>query len=106
MKGVIPLIIELGEFSIVQALEQVSLKELELTGLKHWNKNLEGLALEREREINNWEAKCAELQGKNEKLVKQVTGKLPMQGDKHIMWDALISKDTKLRPYLDYILDK
>ena len=29
-----------------------------------------------------------------------------MQWDKHIIWDALISKGTKLRPYLDYILDK
>ena len=29
-----------------------------------------------------------------------------MQGAKHIIWDALISKATKLRPYLDYILDK
>ena len=35
-----PPITKPGEFSIVQALEQVSLKELELTGLKHQNKNL------------------------------------------------------------------
>ena len=29
-----------------------------------------------------------------------------MQGAKHIILDALISEATKLRPYLDYILDK
>ena len=49
-KGVIPPITELGEFSIVQALAQVSLKELELTRLKQKNKNLEVLAMERECE--------------------------------------------------------
>ena len=46
------------------------------------------------------------MQSKNEKLVKHVTGQLPMQGPKHIIWDALIPEATKLRPYLDYILDK
>ena len=60
-KGVISPITEPGEFSIVQALAHQSLKELEMIGLKHQNKNLEGLELERERERNNWEAKCAEL---------------------------------------------
>ena len=29
-----------------------------------------------------------------------------MQGDKHIILDALIQETTKLSPYLDYILDK
>ena len=29
-----------------------------------------------------------------------------MQGDKHIILDALIPEATKLSPYLDYILDK
>ena len=29
-----------------------------------------------------------------------------MQGDKHIILDALIPKATKLSPYLDYIFDK
>ena len=52
-KEVVPPITEPGEFSIVQALAQVILKDLELTGLKHQNKNPEGLALERERERKN-----------------------------------------------------
>ena len=38
--------------------------------------------------------------------MKQVTRKLPVQGDKHIIWDMIIAEATKLRPYLDYILDK
>ena len=52
-KGFVPPITEPGEFSIVQALSQVSPKELELIGLKHQNKNLEGLELEREHERKN-----------------------------------------------------
>ena len=39
-------------------------------------------------------------------MVQHVIGKSTVQGGKHIIWDALISKATKLRPYLDYILDK
>ena len=105
-KVVIPPITKPGELSIIQALVQVSMKELELRGLKHQNKNLEGLAVERECERKNCEAKCAKLYGKNDKLIKQVTRQLPMKGAKHIIWDALISKATKLRRYLDYILDK
>ena len=68
-KGIVPPITEPSAFSIVQALEKVSLKELELTGLKHQNKNLEGLAVERERERKDWEVKRVELQAKNEKLI-------------------------------------
>ena len=38
--------------------------------------------------------------------MKQVTGQSSVQGAKHIIWDSLISKENKLRPYLDYVLDK
>ena len=60
-KGVILHIIEPHEFSIVQSISQVSMKELELIGLKKYNKNLKELSLEREHERKNWEAKCVEL---------------------------------------------
>ena len=87
-------------------MSQVSMKELKLLGLKNQNKNLESLDLKREQERKAWEAKFQELQSKNNKLMKQVTGQSSVQGEKHIIWDALISEATKLRPYLDYILDK
>ena len=67
---------------------------------------MENLALKREQERKAWEAKCQELQYKNDKLMKQVTGKFPVQGSKTIIWDALISEETKLRHYMDYVLDK
>ena len=50
--------------------------------------------------------KCKYLLEKNDKLMKLVTGQIPVQGDKHIIWDMIIAKEEKLNPYLDYILDK
>ena len=84
-----------------------------LTGLKNQNKNLENLALQRERKrktweakSQGWEAKCQEIQNKNDKLINQVTGKLQVHGEKNIIWDAIIEEARKFRPYLDYVLDK
>ena len=50
--------------------------------------------------------KCKELVYKNNKLTKQVTGHFYLQGAKHLIWDVLIVEAAKLRPYLDFILDK
>ena len=36
----------------------------------------------------------------------QVTCKLQVQVEKHIIWDSIIEKEDKFRPYLGYILDK
>ena len=43
---------------------------------------------------------------KNDKLTKQLTGKLALQGARHLIWDMIIAEVVKLRPYLNYILDK
>ena len=53
-------------------MSQVSHKYLQLNGFKNQNENLENLALQREQERKTWEAKCEELQRKNDKLMKQV----------------------------------
>ena len=45
-----------------------SFKELEIDGLRNQNKNLESLALKRDQERKASEAKCKELQDKNDKL--------------------------------------
>ena len=63
-----------SEHGIVQAMSQVSLKELEITGLKNQNKNLEDIATKREQGRKTMENKCKELVDKNNKLTKQVTG--------------------------------
>ena len=54
-------------------MSQVILRDLEITGLKNQNKNLENLALKREEEGKTWENKCKDLSDKNEKPMKQVT---------------------------------
>ena len=65
-------------------MPQGSLKELDIVGLRNQNKNLENIALKREQERKAWEAKCKELQDKNDNLLRQVTGQFPVQGSKHI----------------------
>ena len=52
------------------------------------------------------ENKCKGLLDKNDKLMKQFTVQLHVQGAKHIIWDMIIAEAGKLRPYLNYILDK
>ena len=79
-------------------MSQVSLRNLEIIGLKKQNKNLDNLALKREEERKTWESKCKYLLDKNDKLMKQVTGQLPTWGSKHIIWDVLIVEENKLRP--------
>ena len=54
-------------------MSQVNLKELEIFGLRNHNKNLENIALKREQERKSWEAKCKELQDKNDNLLKKET---------------------------------
>ena len=38
--------------------------------------------------------------------MKQLTGQLPVQGAKHIIWDMIIIEAGNLRPYLNYLQDK
>ena len=87
-------------------MSQISLKELEITGLKNQNKNLEDIDGKRELERKKLEDKCKELVDKNNKLKKQVTRQSSLQGEKHLIWDVLIAEETKLNPYLDFILGK
>ena len=90
-------------------MSQVSMKYLQLSRLKNQNKNLGNLTLQREKERKTWEAKSQdqeekyqELQTKNDKLMKQLTGQFPIHGEKHIIWDAIIEEADKFRPYLNY----
>ena len=87
-------------------MSQVSLKNLDIVGLKNQNKILEDASLKKENERKAIENKYKELLDKNDKLVKQLTGQLHIQGAKHIIWDMIITEAGKLRSYLNYILDK
>ena len=43
---------------------------------------------------------------RDERVVEKVSGKLLVQGARHIIWDMIITKAKKMRPYLNYIKDK
>ena len=49
------------------------------------------------------EDKCKELVENNNKQTKQVPGQAALQGEKHIIWDVMITEASELRPYLDFI---
>ena len=84
-------LVQRNEDSIVQAMSQVILRDLEIVILKNQNKILENAALKKEEERKAMENKCKEFLDKNEKLLKQLTGKFPVQGAKHIIWDIIIT---------------
>ena len=98
--------VQSSAYSLSLAMSQVSLRYLEITGLKNQNKILEDIVEKREHERKKFEYKCKELVEKNNKLAKQVLGQLSLQGEKHLIWDVLIAEAAKLWPYLDFILDK
>ena len=70
---VIPPPVHANAKSIVQAMSQVSLRDLEIVGLKNQNKNLKNTTLNKEEERKDSEGKYKELLEKNDKLMKQVT---------------------------------
>ena len=84
-------------------MSQVCLRDLEIVGLKNQNKNLENATLKKEEERKFMENKFKHLQGKNTKLMKQLTGKLSVQGARHLIWDMIIAEYVKHRTYLNYI---
>ena len=43
---------------------------------------------------------------KNEKLAEKVSGHIPVQGARNLIWHMIITEATKIRPYLNYIKDK
>ena len=95
-----------GADSLSQAMSQVSLKALEITGLKKQNRDLVDMAKNKEKTRKMLEDKCKELVENNDKLTKQVSGQAALQGAKHLIWDVIIAEEAKLWPYLDFIWDK
>ena len=57
-------------------------------------------------ENNKISSEKKQLQKKVNELNENVTGRTPLQGDKHLIWDTLAIEITKFRPYLNYLNDK
>ena len=72
-------------------MSQVNLKDVELTGLKQQNKNLEEISLKKEQENKEVEEKYQEvILNQNTKLTKQVVGQMALRGARHMIWDKII----------------
>ena len=69
-------IVETNTKSIVQAMSQLSMRDLEIVGLKSQNKNLVDVVLKKE-ERKALENKGIELLDINEKLVKKLSRQFP-----------------------------
>ena len=67
---------------------------------------MENAALKKGEERKAMENKYKDLLDKNDKLMKQLTGKFPVQWAKHIIWDMITTEAGNLSPYLNYIMDK
>ena len=84
-------------------MSRVSLRDKKIISLKTTNQNLAREVKKKEEERKLFENKNKELLERNDKLVKQLSGQLPAQGARHLLWDMIISEATRIKPYLNYI---
>ena len=98
--------VEVDTTSLSEAMYQVKMKDVELTGLKKQNQNPKDIPLKKEEEKKKLEERCQELINQNTKLTKQVVGQMALQGAKHMIWDEIIKEANKFRPYLYFIVDQ
>ena len=99
----------LNEFfadALLVPMSQVSLKEVEIKGLKDENEKIKSeLAKSIEEKNKGWNEK-SQLQKKFNELKERNTGKSPLQGAKHLIQDTLSVEITKFRHYLNFIDDE
>ena len=99
----------LNEFSadaLLVPMSQVSLKEVEIKGLKDENERIKSELAKSIQEKNKaWNEKSQLLKKFNE-LKERNIGKDPLQGVKHLIWDTLSMEITKFRHYLNFIDDE
>ena len=97
---------EIDTRSLSRAMSQIGLKDTELIKLKQQIEELEKERVKEEWGRERAEEKFQELAQQNAKLSQQVVGKLALQGARHLIWDQIIIKADKFRPYLDIIRDQ
>ena len=72
-------------------MSQVILRDKEIMDLKNQNQNLDEAIKKKEEERRLFENKNKELLDMNDKLVKQLSGQLPVQRAMHLIWDKIVS---------------
>ena len=99
----------LNDFSIDDLLvpmSQVSLKDEEIRELKQENEKIKSELTKKTESKNKILQDKGQLQKKLNELKERNTGKGPLQGAKHIIWDTLSVEITKFRHYLNFIDDQ
>ena len=74
--------------------------------MKEENQKLKQELVRNTEEKNKSLGERKQLQRKINELKDIITGKISLQGAKHLIWDALSVEITKFRSYLNYIDDK
>ena len=98
-----------NEFSVdalLVPMSQVSLKEVEIKWLKDENENIKLELAKCIEEKNKSLNEKNQLQNKFNELKERNTGKVPLQGAKHLIWNTLSVQITKFRHYLNFISDE
>jgi SMC interacting uncharacterized protein involved in chromosome segregation len=90
---------------IVQAMSQVSLKEVEIKGLKENMEKLEQEVRTKDENTSQVQKEKVALHKKINKLNSILRGKSLLQGAKHIIWDSISVEATKFRSYLNFVND-
>ena len=99
----------LNDFSaddLLVPMLQVSLKDVEIRELKEENEKIKSELTKIAENKNKILQDKGQLQKKLNGLKERNTGKGPLQGAKHIIWDTLSVEITKFRHYLNFIDDQ
>jgi hypothetical protein len=91
---------------IIQAMSQVSLKTGEIKSLKGIIENLQQEMKMKDEKMAQFQKENQDLQERVNKLKMRLKGKVLLQGDKHVIWDAIAVEAAKFRVYLNFINDK
>ena len=99
----------LNDFSpddLLVPMSQVSLKDEEIRDLKEENEKIKSELAKMTESKNKILQDKSQLQKKLNELKERNTGKGPLQGAKHIVWDTLSIEITNFRHYLNFIDDQ
>ena len=99
----------LSDFSaddLLVPMSQVSLTDVEIKELKEENERIKSELTKMVENKNKILHGKSQLQKKFNGLKERNTGKGPLEGAKHIIWDTLSVEVTKFRHYINFIDDR
>ena len=91
---------------LVQAMPQVILQTMEIKSLREVLEKMKQEMKIKDEKMARLQRENQDLQERVNKLKTRLKDKTLLQGAKHVIWDAISTKATKLRVYLNFINDK